>query len=282
MTVEPDTEPWMPNGFPPPSFVVGRQRVSTVVSSRSRWILAAALLGLVLLVAGLLQLTRGGSDRTALKAGPATPAPADLSPGPPAIFPPGSDTEPIPTTEVIPPPPPTLPVVPPGAYVTPSTTAQKVTIPAAGPAPARPPAPTPPARAPSTPTPKPSTSPPSTSSPSTTSAPVPTPPRIDHADGSDRFAQSNPCDGPWTVRAKVLFANGDQVTGVYVVRSGPGGSPDELPMTPDQQGIWTAGPVPGVAASVGVEILARVTRGLNSAEARSAPVETYDCPPPPP
>ncbi len=77
MTLQPGTEAWMPNGFPPPSFVVEVERVSTFTTARGRWLAAAALLGAILLVAGILAIARGGNDNTAIKTGPGTTAPFD-------------------------------------------------------------------------------------------------------------------------------------------------------------------------------------------------------------
>ena len=65
-TTDPSTEQWLPNGFPPPSFVVETERTSTF-AGRGRWLAAAALLGVVLLIAGLLLIARSDPDRTALR-----------------------------------------------------------------------------------------------------------------------------------------------------------------------------------------------------------------------
>ncbi len=237
---EPDTEPWMPNGFPPPSFVVGKQRVSTVVSSRSRWILVAALVGVVLLVAGLLQLAQGGSDRTALKTGASTTFPADVDPGTPDTFPPFTETVPSLTPDASLPPP-TLPVVPPRPAVAPSTTARKVTTTAPRPAPVPAPRPRP---APA-PTPAP-TSPPPTSPP----PPPNTPPRVTPVGST--FAQSSPCIDAWDVLAMVVDADG--VMGVSAIVSGR-----EVQMAPEpnQPDIWMVRLDRVVNETVQLQILAR-------------------------
>lgn len=64
------SEQWMPNGFPPPSFVVETERAGTFAGARGRWLAAAALLGVVLLIAGLLLLAnQDDDDGTDLAAG---------------------------------------------------------------------------------------------------------------------------------------------------------------------------------------------------------------------
>lgn len=61
MTIDQATEPWMPNGFPPPSFVVEAERASAL-AGRGRWLAAAAILGALLLIAGILLIARSGDD----------------------------------------------------------------------------------------------------------------------------------------------------------------------------------------------------------------------------
>lgn len=67
-----ESEPWMPNGFPPPSFVVETERVSAFAGARGRWLAAAAILGALLLIAGVLLIARQDDGRTALTAGTTT------------------------------------------------------------------------------------------------------------------------------------------------------------------------------------------------------------------
>ncbi|MEO5680308.1 MAG: hypothetical protein ABIS47_11635 [Acidimicrobiales bacterium] len=65
MSIPQASEPWMPNGFPPPSFVVETERtsrVSTLGPRRGRWLAAAAILGVLLLIAGILAIARSGDD----------------------------------------------------------------------------------------------------------------------------------------------------------------------------------------------------------------------------
>lgn len=59
-------EPWMPNGFPPPSFVVEAERISSFAGSRGRWLAAAAILGVILLIAGIALIRRGGGKDNTL------------------------------------------------------------------------------------------------------------------------------------------------------------------------------------------------------------------------
>lgn len=48
----------MPNGFPPSSFVVETERSTTFASARGRWLAAAAILGALLLITGILLIAR--------------------------------------------------------------------------------------------------------------------------------------------------------------------------------------------------------------------------------
>lgn len=75
------SEPWKPNGFPPPSFVVETERTGTFVGPRGRWLAAAAILGAVLLIAGIVLIANQGDDNnTALNTGSSTTAVGDTSP----------------------------------------------------------------------------------------------------------------------------------------------------------------------------------------------------------
>ena len=87
-TTDPSTEQWLPNGFPPPSFVVETERTSTF-AGRGRWLAAAALLGVVLLIAGLLLIARSDPDRTALRTDATTTStrPAEAAPVPSLVLP---------------------------------------------------------------------------------------------------------------------------------------------------------------------------------------------------
>lgn len=81
MTPEQGSEPWMPNGFPPPSFVVETERTGAFAGSRGRWLAAAAILGVVLLIAGLVLIANQGDDgNTALNTGSSTTALGDATP----------------------------------------------------------------------------------------------------------------------------------------------------------------------------------------------------------
>ena len=69
MSAQPGGEAWMPNGFPPPSFVVETERVTTFAGGRGRWIVAGGILGAVLLLAGILLIAQAKDDGTALRTG---------------------------------------------------------------------------------------------------------------------------------------------------------------------------------------------------------------------
>jgi hypothetical protein len=127
----------MPNGFPPPSFVVETERVSTfagiLAGPRGRWLAAAAILGAVLLIAGILLIARRGGDNTALKSGPTSTRAGDTSStlssetsvlDPTATLP---DASTLPGGATVP----TTPTLPAGASTLPGGT----TLPPAGPAP---------------------------------------------------------------------------------------------------------------------------------------------------
>lgn len=133
-TTDPSTEQWLPNGFPPPSFVVETERTSTF-AGRGRWLAAAALLGVVLLVAGLLLIARSEPDRTALRTDAST---TSTSVGEAAVFPSSS----IPPAEGDP-----NATIQPGVVVDPNATtappAAGATTTTAAPAPGAPPPPPP-------------------------------------------------------------------------------------------------------------------------------------------
>lgn len=69
MTPQQGSEPWMPNGFPPPSFVVETERTRGLAGPRGRWLAAAAILGAILLIAGVVLIANQGDDQTALNTG---------------------------------------------------------------------------------------------------------------------------------------------------------------------------------------------------------------------
>ncbi len=73
------SEPWMPNGFPPPSFVVETERITTFAGARGRWLAAAAILGALLLIAGVVLIANQKDDKTALKSGSSTSAPGSTT-----------------------------------------------------------------------------------------------------------------------------------------------------------------------------------------------------------
>ncbi|HEV8115602.1 MAG TPA: hypothetical protein VGP53_05130, partial [Acidimicrobiales bacterium] len=77
MTEGPGLEPWLANGFPPPSFVVEAERVAVTGAGpplQGRLLVGGAILGAILLVSGLILMARsGGDDQTALNTAPATP-----------------------------------------------------------------------------------------------------------------------------------------------------------------------------------------------------------------
>jgi hypothetical protein len=125
------SEPWMPNGFPPPSFVVETERASAFGGARGRWLAAAAILGALLLIAGVLLLAGQDDPETDLTAGTTTTAFAGTTPTTPL-------TTPLDPTASLPPPANTVPVDPnvvvPGATVTTAgatATTSGVTTPAA-------------------------------------------------------------------------------------------------------------------------------------------------------
>ena len=91
-------EPWLPNGFPPPSFVVETERTTTTTfgARRGRWLAAAALLGAVLLIAGLLLIARSSDDKTGVATGGSTTTVADAVPTPDSSFNP-TDVTPVAT-----------------------------------------------------------------------------------------------------------------------------------------------------------------------------------------
>ncbi len=110
MTEGPDLEPWLANGFPPPSFVVETERVAVGGAGpplQNRLLVGGAILGAVLLITGLILMVRsGGGGETALNTAPDTPT----SSIPVVTFPPGTVFEPsflIPEE--------TLPTLPPAA-----------------------------------------------------------------------------------------------------------------------------------------------------------------------
>lgn len=78
--VQQGSEPWMPNGFPPPSFVVETERTTTFAGARGRWLAAAAILGALLLIAGVLLIAGQDDGKTALTAGTTTTAFGDTTP----------------------------------------------------------------------------------------------------------------------------------------------------------------------------------------------------------
>ena len=91
----PGSEPWMPNGFPPPSFVVETERTSAFAGARGRWLAAAAILGALLLIAGVLLLAGQDDDKTALNTGTTTTAFADTTPTTPSsVLPPTASLPP--------------------------------------------------------------------------------------------------------------------------------------------------------------------------------------------
>ena len=150
LAVDQSAEPWMPNGFPPPSFVVEAERTTTFAGGRGRWLAAAAILGAVLLIAGLLLIARSGDgDRTDLATSgsttstvaPApgfTPSQVDPTQGDPSanttptiIVDPNATTAPAAgaTTTVVAAPVPGAPPPPPPGVLTPAATS--VTLPTA-------------------------------------------------------------------------------------------------------------------------------------------------------
>ncbi len=68
MTEGPGLEPWLANGFPPPSFVVETERIAVGGAApplQSRLLLGGVILGAILLISGLILLARGGAPRRA-------------------------------------------------------------------------------------------------------------------------------------------------------------------------------------------------------------------------
>ena len=112
MTADPGLEPWLVNGFPPPSFVVETERVTVGAGGpplESRLLIGGAVLGVVLLLFGLILMAQGGGGgETALNTAPETVPTSSI---PVLIFPPvtfeGSflvpdETVPLPTLPVAP------------------------------------------------------------------------------------------------------------------------------------------------------------------------------------
>lgn len=118
MTIKSNPDQWLPNGFPPPSFVVEIERVSTFSTARGRWLVAAALLGALLLLIGVLLIAQGGDDQTALNTGTSTTLVGNAP-----IF--ASSTTTLPATEEGGDP--TVPTLPPGDGTTGPTTTSGAT-----------------------------------------------------------------------------------------------------------------------------------------------------------
>ncbi|MEJ7764266.1 MAG: hypothetical protein WKF86_02105 [Acidimicrobiales bacterium] len=249
MSFQEGLEPWMPNGFPPPSFVVETERTGILTGARNRWLAVAALLGAILLMAGLLALA-GSDDDTALRTSPRGTAPADTA----VTFPSGSDLDPLAgdfqaVTSTLPIVPPTLPspanTAPPGPVFT---------VPPAA-------APTVPAGVIPLPPPGPATPPPN---------PGPT---ISSFNGKfihlDKGVVS-PCEGAWSVKATVEDPNGVQSVRVSV--STNGAAPVELDMTL-ANGVWARGFTQVARGST--TLIVRATDALGAQSA--GPEQTFRC-----
>jgi len=203
----------MPNGFPPPSFRVETERTGVFTTARNRWLAAAALLGALLLMAGLLAIAGGGDDKTALKTSPGSTAPPDTE----VTFPPSPDIDPLAgnfdaiTVPTLPAPVKTVPTVPTVPPVAPSLPGP--TVATAPPAvPVAPPAPSPP--------------------PGQPPPPANTGPAISPVNGTFIHPDpgvASPCQGPWSVKAAVEDPNG--VATVKVLKSTNGEAPVELDLT---------------------------------------------------
>ena len=222
MTEGPGLEPWLANGFPPPSFVVETERVAVSGGGvavggggagpplRSRLLVGGAILGAILLVAGLILVARGGGDddQTALDTAPAI----TTSSIPVVTFPPATVFEPsflVPQE--------TVPTLPPAAQTPISPITPQPPAPAPAPAPDPAPAPGPAAgttqqpapttRRPGTPTTVQSNPTSMATTPSTaTTTPTTTPPSrlsVDPAGPTYRVQDSDPCAVDWRIRAIV-------------------------------------------------------------------------------
>lgn len=272
MTTDPDLEPWLPDGFPPPSFVVETERIDGVASARGRWMAAAAILGAVLLVASLILTTRGGGDddEIALETAPETTTTTTLETL--ATFPGSTDLDPTSGSPDATTPPPTLPPAPGTSIFPTSSSTLKPSTPAPAPGTTKRPAPTPKPTSTST------TLPPTSSTTTTTTAP-PKPFTITKVGGASTFSQGTPCTDLWGIRADVMDANAIDSVKVRFTSEPP---PNEAPMDKDGangdgQGTWKLGPQPMIAASATVtfEIVAKNVLGLE----KVSEAETLTCPP---
>lgn len=136
--IDQSAEPWMPNGFPPPSFVVEVERTTTFAAGKGRWLAAAAILGAVLLIAGLLLIARSGDDdRTDLATSGSTTSTVAAAPGPftPSQVDPTQGDPSANTTPTI--------LVDPNATTAPAAPGATTTVVAAPPVPGAPPPPPP-------------------------------------------------------------------------------------------------------------------------------------------
>jgi len=204
MTEGPDLEQWLANGFPPPSFVVGPERVTVGGGDQplqGRLLVGGAILGAVLLITGLILMARsGGGGETALNTAPDTTPTSSI---PLVTFPPATVFEPsflIPEETV-----PTLPVAP-QTPIFPITPQPPAPGPAAGTT-QRPGSTTPTTR-PGTSATVPSTT--ATTSPTTTgrsatTTPPPATLSISRPDGNPtyRVPGPDPCSEGWTIKASV-------------------------------------------------------------------------------
>ena len=271
MTEGPGLDPWLANGFPPPSFVVETERVTVDASGpplESRLLVGGALLGAVLLIFGLILLARGGGDddETALNSAPVTTSTSSV---PVVSFPPATfegsflvpeETVPLPTLPVAP----QIPIVP--------------LTPAPGPAPGTtqgPPTTTRPAGPTSVPTTATTTT---STSTSTTAAALP--PRIERVGTS--FVQpstsGDPCSGG-LVRARVTDPTLIRSVVLTVVFNGKLAS--QGPMMPEndqntRSGDWTTNLSPTMKTSPPTEVRL-ILQATNLAGMTSTAEESFPC-----
>ena len=272
---DPDAEPWLPNGFPPPSFVVEPE--GRLSMARGRSLAAAILLAAVLLVAGILFVT-DGDDGTALKSGSTTTGPSGGITGfGDRVLPSSRDMDPT-TGGVEATTPPSFRQdgnAGPGRSSpdTTVTTGADGSSPTGdpgqprGPTPGPTPGPSP--TVPSTPTP---TSPPTTALPTTSTTAAPTPPSIELIEPAD--GATSPCVEAWSVRARV--SDPDGVKSVVANLNGA-----DLPMSQETAtdgagtGIWSAAQ-PKVEPGTEVRTTVRAVDSLDVPA--TSPEVRFSCP----
>lgn len=272
-------ERWLPNGFPPPSFVVEPERRLSIARSRS--LAAAVLLAAVLLVAGILVVTDDGDDGTDLTSGPTTTRPSRDSGGITGF---GDQT--TPSTTVLDPtavgveattPPSSRQGSSPDPLASNPGTNPDTTVSAPPPAGEPGEAPGPPSSFLTTPTSaSPSTTAPPTSSATTTTTAAPTPPTIEVVEPAD--GSTSMCERAWSVRANVEDAS--RIEGVTLVITRTGAAAGPVDMTPENSdgnrvGIWKVEGLEAVAPGTEVKL---TIRAVDSMGAEGTAAGSFSCP----